>query len=265
MLSYDEVTVTPEMAEEWLSKNGRNRRLNPKVVNLYARDMKSGAWLATGEAIKLGKDGTLLDGQHRLAAITKCGISQQMTVITGVEPEARSAMDTGRKRTAGDALTILGEKNGVQLAATIKLALGVEAEVPDPNKYEPTHNEIQEFLDANPEIRDSVNFTKPLVKRTDCTPAVVSYTHWILAGIDQEDADAFWTDMVDKVGLDRGDPILALAERFADIRRLQQYVPKRVYLSMIYRAWNARRKGQDMSLIRMKSPGGGFIPTPEPI
>lgn len=45
---------------------------------------------------------------------------------------------------------------------------------------------------------------------------------------------------------------------------LAEVAPKRIYLSLIYRAWNARRSGKTMRFIRVNSPSGGLVPIPEP-
>lgn len=259
------VFVTPDMAERWLESNTRNRKLNERTVKTYARDMGSGAWLLTGEGIKFSTEGVLLDGQHRLAAIVQTGVTVPMFVMRGVSADAQAVMDTGRKRTSSDDLSIRGEQNSSMLAATIKLALGVESNAPDPNKYEPTHTEIRDFLSAHPEIRAAVEFIKPLVRRTDCPPAVAAYTYWVLAKIDLFQAANFWVAAAEKVGLKPGDPVIALTNRFAETRRNRQTLPKLVYLSLIYRAWNARRKGQEMRMIRVNSASGGVIPVPKPI
>lgn len=259
------VFVTPEMAERWLKLNTRNRKLNERVVKMYARDMGSGAWLLTGEGIKFASDGSLLDGQHRLAAIVKTGVTVPMFVMRGVDTAAQSVMDTGRKRTAADDLSIHDEKNSSLLAATIKLALGVESGVADPNRNEPTHTEIRDFLAAHPEIRGAVDFTYPLARKTDCPAVIAAYTYWVLARIDVFEAANFWVAMAEKVELKSGDPVIALSNKFAEIRRNRSVLPKNAYLSMVYRAWNARRKNQELRFVRVNSSAGGIIPVPKPI
>ena len=67
--------VSPEMATKWLEKNIVNRRIRDYKVNAYARDMKNGDWRLNGEAIVFNKSGQLVDGQHRLNAIAKSGVT----------------------------------------------------------------------------------------------------------------------------------------------------------------------------------------------
>jgi hypothetical protein len=258
------VFVTPEMAARWLDTNTRNRRVRRETVNAYARDMTSGDWQLTGESVKFAPDGTLLDGQHRLHAIVKSGATVPLYVMRGITPEAQRVMDTGRKRTASDALAIRGDQHTAALAATVRLALGVMADIPDPGRYEATHAEIETFIAEYPDIRDAVEFARRIARRVDCPLAVVAYTYWVLAGIDATKAAEFWVAAADKVGLREGDPVIALTNRFAEARRAREQLTKRIYLSLIYRAWNTRRTGKQMKFIRVNSPAGGLVPVPEP-
>jgi hypothetical protein len=68
--------ITPELAEKFLEKNSNNyRKLSEKVVKAYQIDMETGNWKFNGDSIKFNKSGQLVDGQHRLTAISRSGIS----------------------------------------------------------------------------------------------------------------------------------------------------------------------------------------------
>jgi hypothetical protein len=99
--------ITPELAAKYLDGNTNNRPLRKCVVAAYAADMKAGNWKLTHQGIGLASDGTLLDGQHRLAAIVESGIAVKMMVIQGIEKETVIAMDDHAKRSAGDSISIL--------------------------------------------------------------------------------------------------------------------------------------------------------------
>ncbi len=258
------VFVTPDMAKRWLTHNTRNRKVRDADVRRYARDMVAGAWQLTGEPVKFAADGILLDGQHRLAAIVKTGATLPMHVARGISAEAQKVMDTGRKRTASDALTMDGQSHTSLLAATAKLALGVAADVTDPGHYEATHSEIETFVGDNQDIVMAVDFARAVARRTDCPPAVVAYTTLVFSRIDRTAAIDFWSAAADKVGLAAGDPVIALTNRFAEARRNRERLTKRIYLSLIYRAWNYRRAGKRATFLRVNSPAGGLVPVPEP-
>lgn len=88
--------ITPEIAEKMLGKNTNNyRRLNSSTVAKYAKDMFLGYWQVNGETIVFSKDGTLLNGQNRLAAIIKSNTTQKMLVVTGVSADI---YDSGKVR-----------------------------------------------------------------------------------------------------------------------------------------------------------------------
>jgi len=69
------VKITPEMAAIMLEKNQTNRRLNPRLVSQYAKDMKNGEWKTTHQGIAINCLGFVVDGQHRLAAIVESGVA----------------------------------------------------------------------------------------------------------------------------------------------------------------------------------------------
>lgn len=256
------VPVDPATAARWLQNNVSNRTLAKSRVNALARDMAAGNWRLTGEAIKFAPDGTLLDGQHRLSAIVKSGVAITMLVIRNIPTDAQPVMDTGRARTASDALQIAGTKYASIVAAAARLAIKVERG--DMHNLQPTHSEINDWIDANPGIYYASEFASSVYRRTDCPPSIVAYTHYVLSRIDTFDAANFWTAAANKVGLKQGDPVIALTNRFAEARRNRQHLHQRTQIGMIYRAWNARRAGKSLSVVRVNSPAGGLIPIPEP-
>ena len=99
-------TVTPEMAQAYLTRNTRNRKLRQSVVDRYAGDMASGKWQLTHQGLAFNCDGTLLDGQHRLAAIVKAGVPVTMMMTFGVHEDAQRDMDTLEIRNPADSLSM---------------------------------------------------------------------------------------------------------------------------------------------------------------
>jgi hypothetical protein len=99
--------ITPELAKKYWEGNTNNRPLRKTVVAGYAADMKAGNWELTHQGICLASDGTLLDGQHRLAAIIESGIAVKMMVVQGIEKQTVIAMDDHAKRSAGDSISII--------------------------------------------------------------------------------------------------------------------------------------------------------------
>lgn len=94
------MTITPEVATRLLENNSGNRTISDQVVQQYAREMRAGRWKETGNPINISKDGTLLNGQHRLWAIVESGVTLRFHVIYEEDSEAFATFDTGRVRTA---------------------------------------------------------------------------------------------------------------------------------------------------------------------
>lgn len=260
------VHVTPEIAARWLRQNTRNRTIRQHLVDRFTRDMQAGEWHLDGAPIRFAPDGTLLDGQHRLTAIVSTGITVPIPVVRGIDPSAQAVMDTGAARTAADALSIDGRENASTLAATAALAIRAETDRLDTTgqKGIVSHSEILRWIDENPDAPAACEFARKYSRKTDATPSLVAYTYLILSRIDAGDAARFWVDAAEKVGLSAGDPVIALTNRFAEARRNRQSLTKREALSAIYRAWNYRRAGKPLHLVKIRSTSGGIIPIPEP-
>lgn len=103
-----EETITPAKASLYLEKNSNNRRVRKEKVQKYARDMKSGRWKVTNQAVALNCDGTLLDGQHRLLAIIEAGVPVRMNVTRGMERDAMMGVDVGATRSVSDLANVSG-------------------------------------------------------------------------------------------------------------------------------------------------------------
>src|SRR3954467_7399425 len=61
------IQVSPELARHILeTRNDANRHLRPIKIKRFADDLTSGLWVVTGDTLKFGMNGVLLDGQNRL-------------------------------------------------------------------------------------------------------------------------------------------------------------------------------------------------------
>ncbi len=104
------VTMTPVWAQELLNKNHKNNRTpKNKRINSYAREMSSGLWRLTHQAIAMDEDGNLVDGQNRLAAVIIADCEVPMTLITGVPRKSMTGVDCGVNRNVVDAARISGK------------------------------------------------------------------------------------------------------------------------------------------------------------
>lgn len=114
-MSYQRQTsvqiVTPDMAEKWLENNMSNRPISIKDIQKLARDMRAGRFVTTHQGILLGKNGAIIDGQHRLYAIVSSGVSVmiQVTIDESIESPMQLPMDVGKKRTIAESIGVSNE------------------------------------------------------------------------------------------------------------------------------------------------------------
>lgn len=147
-------TITPKQAEKYLQFNTSNRTLRKTLVNTYAKDMASGNWKLTHQGVAFNCDGTLLDGQHRLAAIVQSGVAVQMLVARGVDSRSQLVMDDHAKRNAGDALSLARKEKITQSDVAVIRGVIELSHHRNWNKCRMTKQDLDEVFDT---------FREPLV------------------------------------------------------------------------------------------------------
>lgn len=112
--------ITPAIASEILAKNEKNRRVDDNTVALYAAEMSKGNWKTTSQSISIDWNGNLINGQHRLKAIIKSGVTVTMSVTRNEDPDNFKTMDTLKVRSTGTMFDIAGIANATNIACIIK-------------------------------------------------------------------------------------------------------------------------------------------------
>lgn len=260
-LHSESVDITPELATEWLSKNDVNRRLRQGDVAKYARDISGGRWTETGEANKLSTSGRLLDGQHRLHAIVASGCTARFLVVTNVPDNAQRDMDSGIKRSAGDAFSFSGESRAQLLASSARLAsIYTDGRLEKDRKtHQTSHGELFEFVEKHPELRDAVNTADHWRTAIDAPPTVISVAYFILSQVHQSQAVQFFDALATRSNLPTGSAILALDSRLRMIRKNGLLVSQREYLGLFIKAWNYWRRNKSAASLVL----GGRLPEPK--
>lgn len=230
-------TITPEIAKTMLGENVNNRRISRDNVNLFAREIRNGEWRFNGEAIKFGKDGRLLDGQHRLLAVIAADKPLTTLVIRGLEDETQQTMDSGKTRTLGDVLTLRGEKNSTQLASLARAVY------------------LADVLAASRAFRSQSGDM--------LTSSMFASLWWTFAHIDTDAADRFFMSLASGANLQADDPILILRNTLmAQPHKAGRSTrDNRVRIAALtIKAWNKWRKGKPLR--QLKFSAGESFPTP---
>lgn len=112
-------TITPVLAEEYLKHNTSNRQLRKNIVSYYASQMKNGQWMLNGEGIIFNEQGTLVDGQHRLAAVAESGVNVDMLVVRNADKDSFATVDCGVSRKISDTFFVRGIPNATTVSSII--------------------------------------------------------------------------------------------------------------------------------------------------
>jgi hypothetical protein len=130
-MRFEQRKVTPEDARAWLdaaeATNRPQRHLSPHRVQRFRHDMETGRWELTHQPLAFDPDGILLDGQHRLAALTLAGVPVELTLAWDVDPGTFPLIDSGKGRSAADAIKILGFTDVNALASVCRQLLVYDA------------------------------------------------------------------------------------------------------------------------------------------
>ena len=106
MMESNIENITPEIAKEYLKHNIKNRKVKPKTVEAYARDIIRGKFATTHQGIAFDENGDLLDGQHRLLAIVMSDRPVTMMVTRGMPRDTICSVDRGITRSVRDVFSI---------------------------------------------------------------------------------------------------------------------------------------------------------------
>lgn len=273
--------IGPDEATALLEMNVHNRKLVDRAVNQYASAMMNGAWKFDGAPIRLSEEGIILDGQHRLNAVIKSGTSHKFLVVYGVKREAQAVMDTGRKRTLANALTLNGEKDATQLGAMLVLAYRWNHGVRGYQLFTPADTTLAttailtpqiptmlEYLEKNPDLRDSVKVGGALSRQVPLIPRVGSLLHYVTNKIDPEDSADFLAKLSSGSGLAADSPILVLRNRLFELGRDRKTrglnINADTLMAYCLKSWNGYRDGAAMKRMLYKQGGANPDKFPEP-
>jgi len=261
------VLITPEIAAAWLKRNDRNRTFSRDTSRVLAAEMTRGYWRENGESIVFDRAGVLIDGQHRLQAVLSSGRQYRCAVITGIEAEARSTVDTGKKRSGAANLQMAGEKNSTVLSAVLTLWKGYVAHdtaaMTYPAQKSPERRtsipRIIEYLHEWPGLREACTVSLSLRDTGHgraLIPASEAAMIWFAitqSGATKERASEYLGSVLSGYNLSENSPIISLRRRLIDNLGTGRQLDKRERLALILKTWQLWSTGQTRRQIRWDS------------
>lgn len=261
-MKIEVITITPEMAKNWLQKNTNNRKVRRDHVMRIAKAIVASKWKMTGDPIRFSTE-RLIDGQHRLLAIVEAGVPVSSVVMFDVPDEAFDYIDQNNKRTTADVIASHGIAYATTCSAMYKILLAYEkgGAVLHLQKAE-IASSAEIAININESHIKSAAFGKHLEISGVCPASLISTWHFLTVQIDAALASAFWTS----VGT--GKVIEGLATMNATLLRdrllTHAAASKRMTVEHKFtwavRAWNAERASINLAANGLKFVAGDPIP-----
>lgn len=254
------MTIGPAEATRLLENNKDNRSISDKVVQQYAREMAAGNWRETGNPINIGVSGNLLNGQHRLWAIIESGVTLRFHVIYETDEEAFATFDTGRTR---DLTALIGMRHAEHpdkacVGGAARLVRMWEETPRDRNFNPNTLPTRQSMVEYASEMLEDPDFDWATRVAGQNVPLRVGRT-WYAAALyviassqnKSEEAEdmvvGFHNGVAKGIGLEEGDPRLALRTYVTKRGAPRGISEQRIYMALTVRAWNAFVKGRRLA------------------
>lgn len=264
------VDMTPDDAAQLLADTmTTNRTLRERVIDTYAAEMIAGRWMLTGETIKLDTEGNVIDGQHRLWAIAKSGVTVPTMIVRGLDHSVIRVIDTAIRRSAADSLRFAGYDyaNMEALASLARLAILYETgqlKTMARASRPVSHLAIVEWVERYGDVaQESVRFAYTFRNRiAPVTPSPLAFVHHYLSELDAMEAEKFWSGIANLATEGKHDPRQTLLRSIvADQSKGNQGA----LIGRTFTTWNAWRDNQRLTALPITDRRGIPLPIPRPL
>lgn len=250
--------ITPDRASQLLCMNNRNRPVRQSTIEAYSNAMKRGEWVVNGDAIRISETGIILDGQHRLYAICQSGMSIKSLVVYGLPDSVFTTIDRGIKRTTGDTLALMGEKNYNTLSSAAKYAF-IYQKTGDPfcqTIGNPTTIQLVEFIELNPSLKDAVKFVCNFKWcRKLIATGMLSFCYFEFFKRNQTACNEFFSLLESGQDLHFGSSILLLRNRLIEISASKVRLTKENKCALIFKSFKLFSEGTYIKNLRVRAKG----------
>lgn len=260
-ISAEVEQITPEIARRYMALNENFRPLDSQRVLKYAREMQAGAWEVNGDAIRFDGDGSLVDGQHRLAAVIESGVTIYALVVMGITAASLSTIDRGKPRSISQWLSAKGIKNAKMAAAVSRYVLAHEKGMWGLKSWRTsdfTDSEVIEFAFENESrIQDAIS----LCHRKQLNLSRSHLASILMCGSNpghatkNATATYFVEGLVSGAGLDEHEPVLHLRNLLLSPRATHAVGSNYMKRMLTTIAWNKTVLGEPTRSLRFTTVG----------
>lgn len=239
--------ITPEWAAQILeTMNGHNRPMNQAWVNTLTREIKEGRWKFNGDTIRLSET-RLIDGQHRLAAVVKSGVTVMSLVIEGLPDDVFDTIDTGKRRSAGDTLSVNGVTNAHRVAAMLVL-VDKYMTGQSTKQIQYTNAQVELLLAKYPDAKSAIVSANK--GRRLMPPAVMDACNYLFRKVSEELTAEFIEKILKGSDLDSESPWYLLRERLVTNSLSKAKLTKCYIMALCIKAFNAANNGTVLKVLK---------------
>lgn len=203
------IEVDKDIADNFLKKNIINRPINQYRIKKYADQMRRGEWKMNGESIIVGTGGELLNGQHRLLAISSFGLKIRMLFCFNVEPDTFDTIDTGDGRSGADVLAMKGidrlTANALSVCIRLDILMKYSGSISGQTRLQSkiTPQAISMAEESNPRYLEAVEFVQKFPKKNLILPgSAFSFLAYRFFRIDESFSDEWLSGLISGIGIE---------------------------------------------------------------
>lgn len=242
-LSIETVTVVDATA--LLEMNKRNRPISQSHVARIVTQIKAGKWRFNGDTIKIGENGDVLDGQHRLWAVIYAETPIETIVVRGIAEDAFATVDSIRKlRLGADILALKGyERFRKEYASALSWLFRWERKAlltyrAPSNRVE--NSDIEMMAERHPGLMALVERCAEV--RSLISPGLLAFLMHILGPRDRELSERLLETLADPAGVPVGDGYYEFRRWLIYTKEKNRVRDPIVIIAMAIKAWNAKRR-----------------------
>lgn len=259
--------ISPELASKLLALNPtslsdddtaeyrRNRNITRTQVEKWKRVLAAGRWKLTHEGIAISDTLKLLDGQHRLTAVSESEQGAEFIVFVGVDEATFKVIGQGKARTAADALSTVGSVNTFKLSAAARLIyLYLSPDRQQWRRVAVTNDETVELVqDQRGNIGESMSIADKIMRQIPVIHSAATAMHFLLNqkhGEGNPHVAAFFDGLMKHRRLDDMDPRVKLDAYLNNSRVHGKRIANMDQLALLIITWNLIAQGREVHNMR---------------
>lgn len=235
--------ISPKKAADWLKLNINNRPLSQSYAKRIAEAITDGQWQVNGDPIRFDASGNLTDGQHRLTAIIKAGVTVQSWVLRGLDSSAFDTIDRGHKRSNSDILARRGEINYTSIAAGCNMIWIFFGDGHTGKQLRPDQMDTM-LAEHGARLRKATEFACHHKTKMIPVSEVIALMAWANHLYGDGSAEPFWEKVLTAQMLKPGSPEHLLFKRLSENMGGTMRITKRARMALCVKAFNSYILGE---------------------